>query len=264
MTSLAEAALECLIAADPITKVALTQQAVHAWQAGQLGPGTVPAPLWPGRPARPPLVRPRELPRRRLHHPEGHAALIHSLVHIEFNAINLAWDAVVRFPGLPPAYYHDWVQVAGEEAYHFSLLRQRLNELGYNYGDFAAHDGLWETALNSAADPLRRMALVPRLMEARGLDVTPGIATRLAAIGDEASVAILAIVLQDEIGHVAAGDRWFRYLCTQRDLLAEPTYRELLLEHWGDKVRGPFNREARLAAGFSAQELDNLATPHPI
>ena len=167
------------------------------------------------RPSRPQLVSPKELTRRGLGTKEGHAALIHSLCHIEFNAINLALDAVYRFRGMPESYYGDWWKVAKEEAYHFDLLRKHLSSLGYTYGDFVAHNGLWQAALDTAHDPLVRMALVPRVLEARGLDVTPGIMKRLQEMGDQRAVEILKIIHRDEIGHVAIGSRWFKFLCQQ-------------------------------------------------
>ncbi len=199
------------------------------------------------------------MPRRELNGPEGHAALIHALAHIEFTAINLALDAVYRFSGLPAGYYGDWLRVAAEEALHFRLLRDHLRGLGRDYGDFPAHEGLWDMARKTADDPLARMALVPRLMEARGLDVTPGIQDKLRGFGDRSGAAILDIILRDEVGHVAAGDRWFRHLCTERGLAPEPTYRSLIAECSAPRPRRPFNLTARLAAGFSRDELADLA-----
>ena len=211
-----------------------------------------------GRPARPELVPPNRLAQRRIGTREGQAALVHAVAHIEFNAINLACDAVYRFRDLPDAYYADWTRVAAEEAHHFSLLQTRLDELGYGYGDFPAHNGLWELAVKTAADPLLRMALVPRVMEARGLDVTPGMMQRFAAIGDQQTVAILEIILRDEVGHVKAGSRWFRYLCEQRDLEPESTYFRLLAKHLGAGIRCPLHKPARREAGFTESELGRL------
>jgi uncharacterized ferritin-like protein (DUF455 family) len=189
---------------------------------------------------------------------EGLAALIHAIAHIEFSAINLAWDAVYRFRGMPRDYYDDWVRVAAEEAQHFRWLREHLRSLGYDYGDFEVHAGLWEMAEHTAHDPLIRMALVPRVLEARGLDATPQMIERLRAVGDESGVAILKVILSDEIGHVAAGSRWFRYLCIQRGLDPGPTFRELVMRYFKGHIKGPLNREARLQAGFSVQELADL------
>lgn len=212
----------------------------------------------PGRPARPRLVPPQQVGRRRVGSRQGHAALIHELAHIEFNAINLALDCVCRFRGHPVDFYRDWLRVAAEEGLHFRLLRDHLRTLGFDYGDFDAHDGLWQMAVRTAHDPLARMALVPRLLEARGLDATPGIMDKLGGIGDTAGVAILEIVLRDEIGHVAIGDRWFRHLCALRGVAPEATYRRLLEEYSAPKLARPVNRQARLAAGFSAGEIDAL------
>lgn len=260
-TSLFASAQACLAAAQPAQKILLTQTAVRAWAAGALTLNDTTNPLpfaVPGRPARPRLVRPRALPRRESHTAQGHAALIHALCHIEFNAINLAWDAVYRFRGLPAEFYGDWIRVAAEEAHHFTLLRDHLRRIGFDYGHFAAHNGLWEMALETAHDPLVRMALVPRVLEARGLDVTPGIIAKLTASGDEAAVAILQIIERDEIGHVAIGSRWFRYFCEQRGVAPELTFQRLLESYMKGKVKGPFHRRARQAAGFTEQELDYL------
>ncbi len=213
----------------------------------------------PGRPARPELVPPRDLARRRLSNVKGHAALIHAVAHIEFNAINLAWDAVQRFRALPRAFYSDWVQVAAEEAQHFGLMRERLLDLGHDYGDFPAHDGLWEMARRTAHDPVVRMALVPRVLEARGLDVTPGMIERLRAAGDMKTVEALGVILRDEVGHVAAGTRWFRHLCAERGLDPIPTYFELLDTYMTGEIRCPLNLPDRRRAGFDAEELDRLA-----
>lgn len=211
-----------------------------------------------GRPPRPELVAPARLVQRRIQTTEGHAALIHAVAHIEFNAINLACDAVYRFRGLPDSYYTDWCRVAAEEAHHFALLSRRLGQLGYAYGDFPAHNGLWELAMKTAADPLLRMALVPRVMEARGLDVTPGMIARFAAIGDRQTVSILGIILRDEVGHVEAGSRWFRHLCEERGLEPEQTYFALIEQHLSAGIRCPLHKKARLQAGFTESELGRL------
>lgn len=258
-------ALACLLERDPEAKRRLTRQAAADWRAGRLAlDETCPvAPLTePGRPARPELVHPRDLAKRSARASKsggkGRAALIHAVAHIEFNAINLAWDAVQRFRGLPRAYYADWVRVADEEALHFGLMRDRLRALGYDYGDFPAHDGLWSMALRTAADPLERMALVPRVMEARGLDVTPGMMARFREAGDEETAACLAVILRDEVGHVAAGTRWFRYLCAERGLDPETRYFELLNAHLGESIRCPLNLDDRRQAGFAETELERL------
>lgn len=217
-----------------------------------------PPPGQPGRPARPLLLQPRQMPRRALTSQAGRKALIHAIAHIEFNAVNLALDAVARFPGLPPAYYGDWLQVATEEARHFGLLAQRLEALGSSYGALPAHDGLWSMARRTAHDPMVRMALIPRVLEARGLDVTPGMIERLRAVGDHDSCAILELILREEVGHVAIGSRWFRYLCDQRGLVPEAEFQRLLGAYLNGALRGPINREARLKAGFTRAELSAL------
>ena len=250
----------CLQHADPDQKRSCVTELVEAWHGNALS--TEAAPLepigQPGRPTKPNLVSPRDLPRRKLTTPEGHAALIHAICHIEFNAINLALDAVYRFRDLPPDFYADWLRVAKEEAYHFGLLRDHLRSLGYDYGDFDAHNGLWEMAVDTAHDPLIRMALVPRVLEARGLDVTPGIMHKLAEIGDEQAVEILKIIQRDEVGHVEIGTRWFRYLCEQRKLEPEQTFQDLLSQYMKGNIKGPLDREARRQAGFTEAELDYL------
>lgn len=209
----------------------------------------------PGQPERPQLVSPQAVPRRRADTLAGRAALIHALAHIEFNAINLALDAAHRFAGMPTAFYDDWLRVADEEALHYELLNAHLATLGHAYGDFPAHGGLWEMALKTAHDPLVRMALVPRVLEARGLDATPLIVEKLRAAGDLRMVEILGVIERDEIGHVAIGNRWYGWLCGQRGLEPEVTFRRLLAEHDAPPLKPPFNLAARRQAGFSEPEL---------
>lgn len=255
------AAEHCLRASSIAAKLGGARGLAEAWRAGRLRRlSPLPdAPLQaPGRPERPRLVPPSQLARRKLNSTEGIAAMVHAVAHIEFNAIDLACDAVYRFRDLPEAYYADWIRVAAEEAHHFSLLQERLVGLGHDYGDFPAHDGLWQLARETAHDPLVRMALVPRVTEARGLDVTPGMIRRFAAIGDQATVAVLEVILRDEVGHVEIGTRWFRHLCDARGLDPETTYFELLQGHAGSRVRPPLHREARLQAGFTESELARL------
>ena len=256
-----EAAAVCLGARDPDEKMALTAEAAADWSAGVLGmdPAHPQAPIdAPGRPDRPELVHPRDLPKRSLKGIEGRAALIHAVAHIEFNAINLAWDAVQRFRGLPRQYYDDWVRVAAEESYHFGLMRARLRDLGFDYGDFPAHDGLWAMARRTAQDPLVRMAIIPRVMEARGLDVTPVMIARFRAAGDQATADRLGIILRDEVGHVAAGSRWFRHLCAERGVDPEVVYFDLVDEYLEGEIRCPLNREDRRRAGFDESEIARL------
>jgi len=261
MSTLFDSAKRCLMTGDVEEKLRLTQQTAEAWQAGALllRSSNNPDPITqPGRPVRPELVMPGEVPKRRFNTRAGLVALIHAVTHIEFNAINLAWDAVYRFRDLPEPFYSDWIKVAAEEAYHFQLLRRRLNELDHDYGDFPAHNGLWDMAVRTASDPLVRMALVPRVLEARGLDVTPGMIQRLRQAGDDKTTAILEIILRDEIGHVAIGSHWFKYLCEQRGLDAEQTFCQLILQHFSGQIAGPFDYEVRQQAGFSAAEINAL------
>jgi len=212
----------------------------------------------PGRPARPLLVAPGAVAQRAVGTPEGRAALLHALAHIEFNAIGLALDHVWRFEGLPQEYYRDWARVAVEEAHHFELLRGRLLQAGHDYGDFPAHDGLWEMARRTAGNVLDRMALVPRTLEARGLDASPAVRAKFVAIDDTESARVIDVILHDEIGHVAVGNRWFRFLCGQRGVDPLVTYREVARRCQAPRLRGPFNVAARLQAGFTVQEIDEL------
>ena len=263
MPSVHHAAGLALAATEMGAKVHLTGAARAGWRAGRapVAPDDdVLAPDARGRPARPELVDPRELRARSVRSVEGRIAAVHAVAHIEANAIDLALDAAHRFRGLPEAFYDDWLRVAEEEARHFGLLRDRLAALGAAYGDLPAHGGLWDACARTADDVLRRMALVPRVLEARGLDVNPPMIARFEAAGDHATAGILREILADEVGHVAVGDRWFRWCCEQRGLDPAPTFTRLLAEA-GVRVRPPFNVEARLAAGFSPDELEDLAAP---
>ena len=255
-------ALQTLILSDPLSKCTQVQALWHALCAGELQSDPA-RPLIahaaiPGRPAHPALVPPKQVQRRAMNTAEGRAALIHALAHIEFNAINLALDAVWRFTGMPHDYYRDWLQVAKEEAYHFTLLRQHLQSMGFDYGDFDSHNSLWEMVEKTRSDVLARMALVPRTLEARGLDASPPLRQKLAQAGDHAAAAILDIILRDEIGHVAIGNRWFHYLCQQRQVEPIATFEALCLQFQAPKLKPPFNLEARKQAGFSEVELAYL------
>ena len=256
------AALHFFSVSDVIQKVEGVHQLAKDWSANRisLDVGTELTPLLqlPGQPARPELVSPRLVKRRAMNTTLGRAALIHALAHIEFNAINLALDAIWRFADMPAEYYADWLQVAEEESLHFSLLAGHLQELKYAYGDFPAHNSLWEMAERTRDDILARIALVPRTMEARGLDVVPSIRHKLAQAGDNQAAEILDIILRDEIGHVAIGNRWYAYLCEQRCLEPISTYSRLADEYHAPLLRGPFNIEARRAAGFDEMELAGL------
>jgi uncharacterized ferritin-like protein (DUF455 family) len=252
-------ALDVLALTDPANKAeqTLALQAAARDGLARIDPALViatPTGL-PGRPALPRLVSVDQVPRRSPFTLAGRAALLHAICHIEFNAINLALDAVWRFAGMPDQFYRDWLQVAAEEALHFTLLRGHLQTLGHDYGDFDAHDGLWRMTEATAGDIVARMALVPRTLEARGLDATPPIQAKLGRAGDTAAVAILDTILRDEIGHVAIGNHWYRWLCVRDGLDAEALYPQLVARYAAPRLRPPFNLAARRAAGFSETEL---------
>lgn len=251
----------CLYTAELEIKLALTERAAHALVHRSLRfepdapPRAVAAVQFPARPVQ---VEPRALPRRSLHSVAGRVAFLHAIAHIEFTAIHLAWDIAYRFRDMPDRFRCDWLGVAIEEAAHFRALRGRLQELGADYGELPVHRGLWELAEATAGDVLHRLALVPRFMEARGLDVTPGMIAQLEMLGDDASAAILSLILQEEIGHVRLGSQWFHRVCQTRGLDPEPTYFSLVHRYIKGAIRGPFNIAARRHAGFSASELDRL------
>ncbi len=255
------AALQVLRLADPATK-ALQARALF----DRLDPARIDAdpihpepPALPGRPALPRLVPPKDVPSRSPFTLEGRAALLHAITHIEFNAINLALDAVWRFAGLPQAYYVDWLRVASEEALHFMLMREHLQSLGFDYGDFDSHDGLWLMVQRTSHDVTARMALVPRTLEARGLDASPPIQAKLRRCGDLRAVEILDLILRDEVGHVAVGNRWYRWLCARDGVDPVARYAVLAQQYEAPRLRPPFNIEARRAAGFTQTELDLLS-----
>lgn len=262
------AALSCLIEADAARKAAGVRELARVWTSGAMTldahAGIIAPPAIPGRPAKPELVLPKSLPHRSMVTAEGRATLIHAMTHIEFNAINLALDALWRFADMPSEYYADWLQVADEEAQHFSMLAGHLQTLGYQYGDFPAHNSLWEMADKTRGDILARIALVPRTMEARGLDATPKVRAKLAQAGDVRAAEIMDIILREEVGHVFIGNRWYAYLCAQRGLEPVATYARLAAEYEAPVLRGPFNLAARRAAGFSEAELAALAQSDPI
>ena len=264
LLELRRAALYWLAECDPARKAQGVRELASGWSAGRVeldsqvvlnSTGAI-----PGIPAKPELVLPRQVRRRSMATVEGRAVLIHALVHIEFNAINLALDAIWRFAGMPRDYYADWLRVADEEALHFTLLASHLLGMGYAYGDFPAHASLWEMADKTRSDPLARMALVPRTLEARGLDVVPSMRAKLAQAGDDKAAEILDVILTDEIGHVAIGNRWYVTLCEQRQLDPAATYARLAEEYAAPILRAPLNVAARRAAGFSEAELASLCS----
>lgn len=249
-----------ILLTDPDQKCAAVQALFSAFSPASHLEHTAPILDFP-QPGLPPtveLVAPRLLKRRGIQAQPGRNILLHAIAHIEFNAINLALDAAYRFRDQPFQYYYDWLSVAADEARHFNLIRDYLRANGSDYGHYPAHNGLWEMALVTADDVVARMALVPRVMEARGLDVTPAMISRLQRAGDAAAVAILEIIYQDEIGHVAIGSKWFRFQCAQRQLEPRATFQKLVAIHLHGELRGPFNLAARLAAGFDEEEMAQL------
>ncbi|BDT59401.1 hypothetical protein MasN3_28950 [Massilia varians] len=256
-------ALHSLLETDPAAKTAGVAAMVAAhrrgdWRVDVDAGLDAPAGI-PGRPARPELVPPRLVGRRSMATVEGRAMLVHALAHIEFNAVNLALDALWRFPSMPQDYYLDWLRVAGEEALHFNMLCGHLATLGYAYGDFPGHDSLWEMVEKTRGDVLARMALVPRTLEARGLDAIPPLRAKLAQAGDLEAAAILDVLLVDEVGHVEIGNRWYLHLCALRALEPVSTYAELTVRYKAPVLKGPFNIAARRQAGFSEAELARLS-----
>ena len=257
-------ALEILCLSDPQEKAAQTRALFDALRDTPIDAAidptdtfTAPATL-PGRPTLPRLVPPKQVPTRTPFTIEGRAALLHAVTHIEFNAINLALDAVWRFDGMPPAFYRDWLRVASEEALHFTLLREHLLTLGADYGHFDAHDGLWTMTQRTAHDITARMALVPRTLEARGLDAAPPMQAKLRQAGDLRAVAILDVILRDEVGHVAIGNHWYRWLCERDGHDPIALYAELTQRYQAPRLRPPFNTDARRAAGFTEAEIERL------
>ena len=256
--TLLQFAVEVLTTPDPAAKATASHRAASAWRAGDLAVGTASPPDRPARPDRPLLLAPKEMPKRGA---GGNAAkriaLLHALAHIELNAIDLAWDLIARFGTpkhsigeMPRTFFDDWVKVADEEALHFELLSARLQELGAAYGDLPAHDGLWQAAVGTAQDLLARLAVVPLVLEARGLDVTPATIADMQRAGDDASAALLERIYRDEIGHVAAGMRWFEHFAREAGHDPQSHWQALLRSHFRGSLRPPFNDTARAAAGM--------------
>jgi uncharacterized ferritin-like protein (DUF455 family) len=259
---LRQRALDAFKLVDPPEKTHATLELAGAVDSLALNcDAPFPSLLQPGRPVKPLLVHPQEVPRRSPFTPEGHCALVHSIAHIEFNAINLALDAIWRFAGMPAQYYADWLRVAAEEAKHFSMLCRHLEGEGHAYGDFVAHDGLWTVCHSTRHDIVARMALVPRTLEARGLDATPIIQAKLRKVGTPralAAVEILNTILAEEVGHVAIGNHWYHWLCQRDQLDPLAFYAQVALQHSAPRLKPPFNMAARRLAGFSEFELQNL------
>ncbi|MEH6547088.1 MAG: ferritin-like domain-containing protein [Sneathiella sp.] len=268
MPSIANLAGDVLRTVEGADKAAASRAAAEAWRAskGLMAIGNGLPPERPSRPLKPELLPPNKMPRRRGQSDEARAALLHAVLHIELNAIDLAWDMVARFTHLelPRQFYDDWVKVADEEAKHFTLLATRLQQLGYKYGDFPAHDGLWEAAVSTKDDLAGRLAVVPMVLEARGLDVTPAMIARFAKMGDTDSVHVLKIILTDEVEHVAIGSRWFLYYCDKQKLDAEKFWQQMVRKFFKGLLKPPFNTDARSLAGLPPEYYLPLAKIDPI
>lgn len=252
--TLTKAACDVLNTADAKEKVRRTYIYTQQWQNGDISDiGDALPPDHPARPDKPELRSPKDMPRRRLGSEAGRIALIHAIAHIELNAIDLAWDIMARFAheDLPKAFYDDWVQVAYDEAVHFELLEDRLNDFDVSYGDHPAHNGLWDAAYSTRDDLMARCALVPMLLEPRGLDTTPQTVERLRRMGDDKTADIMDRIGFEEIAHVQAGTRWFNYLAKCRDLNPQETYQTFVRERFKGTLKSPFNTEARNQAGLS-------------
>ncbi|MDB5894621.1 MAG: hypothetical protein JWQ88_2152 [Rhodoferax sp.] len=254
MKSLRTQCLELLAERDPGLKCRQARQLDLADTIGGSEKLEAALPL-PGLPDRPELFAKLQFKKLSLRTVEGRSALVHSLAHIELNAVNLALDIVWRFADMPPDFYLDWVRVAKEEALHFELLRDHLRTMGHDYGDYPAHTGLWDMAERTRHDLLARLALVPRTLEARGLDASPAVRAKLVGAGDKRAGEILDIILRDEIGHVGVGNKWYRHECTKRGLNPVAIYAELAERYEAPRLRAPFNLAARRAAGFEEEEL---------
>ncbi|MCP1335688.1 ferritin-like domain-containing protein [Futiania mangrovi] len=251
--SLEDAACSVLETADADAKAACALAVASAWEAGTLAPARAPGPVpvRPARPLRPRLVSPTSVPRRARGR-KGRIALLHAVAHIELNAIDLAWDMIARFsgPAMPDAFYADWVRVGAEEARHFRLVAGRLAAYDAVYGDLDAHDGLWDAAAQTADDLLARLAIVPLVLEARGLDVTPQMIARMEREGDAGSAEALGVIYCEEVGHVATGLRWFRAEAEARGLDPVHAFHEIVETGFRGRLKPPFNREARSSAGM--------------
>jgi uncharacterized ferritin-like protein (DUF455 family) len=258
--NLRQIALDTLVISEPAMKCAVTRaltlEKLMLHNFSQLI--AEPSIGLPGRPEKPQLVYATQVQHRTMATAVGRAALVHALAHIELNAVNIALDAIWRFADMPLRYYEDWLSVAQDEAKHFSLLQEHLNTLGFTYGDFQAHNGLWDMVESTKHDVLARMALVPRTLEARGLDASPQVRNKLRSAGDKKGADIVSVILCDEVGHVAIGNNWYNWLCQQRGLEPIATYAQLAIKHKAPKLLGPFNIRARRIAGFSEAEINIL------
>lgn len=263
VTTLTQAACRVLGTADASEKASLTAHYAAAWRDGTLRDiGDTQPPVRPSRPAKPDLLMPRDMPKRGLGSDAGRAAFVHAIAHIELNAIDLAWDLVARFVAddMPRSFYDDWVRVADDEARHFVMLSERMAEMGYTYGDFPAHDGLWQAAEATTDDIAARLALVPMVLEARGLDTVPDAVHRLEQVSDDRTAAILKIIGKEEVPHVAAGTRWFDRICRARGIDPVETFHALVKSRYNAKLKPPFNEAARTRAGMASSFYAPLAS----
>jgi uncharacterized ferritin-like protein (DUF455 family) len=261
-TDLTSAACLVLQESEPTAKALLTGEFAAAWRANRISEiGNAAPPDRPARPGAPELLPPRQMPRRKTKGTAGRQALMHAIAHIELNAIDLAWDLIARFASqdLPPDYYDDWVGVANDEARHFTLLQNRLAEMDTHYGAFPAHDGLWEAATDTADDLAARLAVVPLVLEARALDITPTVSARLRDAGDTASADILDLIANEEIAHVAAGVRWFRFICQRNATEPVATYQRLVRARFKGQIKPPFATESRAKADLPPAFYESLA-----
>jgi uncharacterized ferritin-like protein (DUF455 family) len=265
--TVASACRAVLLAADPAAKVKAARAAARAWRRGALALAfDAPMPARPARPAAPVLLPANRMPKRgKAGSPRSRIAMLHALAHIEYGAIDLAFDLAGRFgAGMPRAFVDAWFGVGADEAMHFALLDRRLRALGSHYGALPAHDGLWEAAAETAHDLLARLAVVPMVLEARGLDVTPALTAAFERAGDQRSAAILGRIYRDEIRHVAAGTFWFRFACEARDFAVVPHWQRLIRAHFRGMLKPPFNDSARGEAGLSRDFYLGVAAPEHV
>ncbi|WP_426125425.1 ferritin-like domain-containing protein [Pararhizobium sp. PWRC1-1] len=254
--SLRDGAVRAIRAADLDIKTLLTQETARRWSERTLSlrsPLDTPVPDRPGRPEKPELIPPRQMPKRALTTDKGRIALLHAIAHIELNAVDLALDIVARFAAepVPNSFFDGWMKVAFEEAKHFRMVRDRLRQLGADYGDLPAHDGLWQAAHDTRNDLTARLAVVPLILEARGLDVTPALQAKMREAGDMESAAVLDVIYEDEKGHVAVGAKWFRFLCARQKKDPAAAFQALVRANFRGPLKAPFNDIARAEAGLT-------------
>jgi uncharacterized ferritin-like protein (DUF455 family) len=265
ITTLRAGATAAITSADLDDKTRLAQETATRWFERRLSlrsPLDPPLASRPGRPAKPELVPPKAVGKRSLHTPQGRIALLHSIAHIELNAVDLALDIVARFAAepVPLSFFDGWMTVAYEEAKHFRMVRARLNEMGADYGDMPAHDGLWQAAHSTRNDLTARLAVVPLILEARGLDVTPSLQAKMRETGDMETAAILDVIYNDEKGHVAVGAKWFRFLCARERRDPAATFQQLVRANFRGSLKAPFNDIARAEAGLTPSFYRSLTS----